>query len=44
MDFKKSINSFNYLLDNYFYYQFVNNFSELVLCKIKVLDIFNMID
>ena len=32
----------DYLLDNFFY-QFVNNFSELLLCK-NVLDIFNMID
>ena len=49
MDSQKSINSFkkkdglpNYLL-NSFVYQFVDNFPAL-LCKINVLDFFNMDD
>ena len=33
----------DYLLNNYFFYQFLNNFSAL-LCKINVLDIFDMGD
>ena len=34
----------NYLLGNICFYQFVHNFSVLLLCKINVYDIFNMID
>ena len=50
MDSEISINSFeikkdrlpDYLLNNYFIYQFVNNSSELLLlCRINVLDFFD---
>ena len=54
MDSEKPINLFEmkqkdtlseYLLNDYFVYQFVNNFSELLLlCKINVLDFFDMND
>ena len=52
MDSEKSINSFKikqdrlpaYLLNNYFFCQFVNNFQTLLLCKINVLDFFDMSD
>ena len=48
MDYEKSLNLFeikkdrlpDYLLNNYFDYQFVNNFLALLLCKI--LDFFDM--
>ena len=44
MDSEKLVNLFkmkkdrllDYLLNNYFLYQFVNNFSALLLCTIKV--------
>ena len=32
------------ILNNYFFDQFINTFSALLLCKIKVLDIFDMAD
>ena len=32
------------LLKNYFFYQFVSNFLALLLCKINVLDIYDMGD
>ena len=32
-----------YLLENYYFYSFVNNLSKL-LCNINVLDIFSMFD
>ena len=48
MDSKKSINSFemkknklpDYLLNNSFFYKFVNNFSEFLSCKINIYDFF----
>ena len=51
MDSEKSINSFeikmdrlpDYLLNNYFVYQFVKNFFAL-LCKINLFDFFDMAD
>ena len=52
VDSKKSINSLTiikqsspgYLWEYYFFRQFVNNFSALLLCKKYVFDIFNMVD
>ena len=53
MDSEKGINVFklekrdmsrNYLLDKFFWNQFVNNFLVSLLCKINVLDIFDMDD
>ena len=52
MDSEKSITSFkikndklpHYLLYNNFFNQFFNNFLALLLCKIKVLIIFDMGD
>ena len=49
MDSEKSINSFlikndrlsDYLLNNYFVNEFINNFSTLLFCKINVLDFFD---
>ena len=32
------------MLPYYFIYTFINNFSLLFLCKINILDIFNMVD
>ena len=50
----KSINSFGmekkdrppdyYSWDSYFFRQFVNNFSALLLCIIYIFDLFNMVD
>ena len=40
---EKKDRSSHYLLENFFH-QFVNNFLVLLLCKINVLDIFNMVD
>ena len=34
----------DYLLNNYFVYQFINSFSALLLCKINFLDFFEMDD
>ena len=49
MDLEKSINSFeikngllDYLVNNYFVDQFVNNFLALLLRKINVLDFCDM--
>ena len=50
MDSEKSINLFekkmdrllDYLSNNYIVYQFFNNFSALLLCKINVLDLFDV--
>ena len=53
MDSKKLINCFEMkktdsslitYQKNYFVYQFVDNFSELLLCKINILDFFDMGD
>ena len=52
MNSEQSINSVeikmnrspDYLLDNYFFLQFFDNFSALLLCEINVLDIFNISD
>ena len=52
MNSKKSINSFemkkdglpDYLLNNFYFYQLINNFSALLLFKINVIDIFYMGD
>ena len=52
MDSKKSINSFkiktqkshDYLWQNYLFWQIVNNFSALLLYKIRVFDFFNIVD
>ena len=52
MNSEKSINSFemkknilpDYSLNNYFICQFINTFSALLLCKINVLDFFDMGD
>ena len=44
MDSEKSINSFFEFLSNYFVNSFFNNFSALLLCKINVLDFFDMGD
>ena len=51
MESEKSITSFKMKkgmlpehLSNIFFYLFVNKFSALLLCKINVLDIFNMGD
>ena len=52
MDSEKSINLFeikkdrstDYLLNNYFVYQFVNNFLALLLCKIHDFDFFDFDD
>ena len=32
----------DYLSNNYIVYQFFNNFSALLLCKINVLDLFDV--
>ena len=34
----------DYLLNNYCFYKLIDNFSELLLCKINVLDIFDIGD
>ena len=51
MDYKKSINSFEMkkrigrlIIEQFFFYQFVNNFSSLLCCKINVLHFFDMGD
>ena len=33
----------DYLLDKHFFHQFINNFTPL-LCKMNVIDIFNVVD
>ena len=41
--FNESMNNYSFI-GNYFFYVFLNNSSELLLCKINVLDIFDIVN
>ena len=41
---KKKKNKFAYDVLNNFHYQFIDNCSEVLLCKISILDMFDNID